>query len=269
MTSDVISDPAGGITGSGAPNSGGTGAGVADGAGGPVLVACSHGTRSATGRAVVEELRAAVRRARPGLEVHAAHVDVQEPELGAVLAELSAAGRRAVVVPLLLYSGYHVRVDIADALRPTGGLAVAAPALGPDDVVTNVVVHRLEEALGAGLESWDGSVVLAAAGSSDARAAADVETAVASLAARLGRPVTSGFLSAQTPTVADAVAAARAAGAGRVAVASYLLAPGVFSARLASAGADVVAEPLGPHPELVRLVLSRFDEAVRALSALA
>lgn len=231
-----------------------------------VLVACSHGTRSPAGRAVVEELRAAVRTARPGLEVVAAHVDVQEPELGAVLAGLTAAGRTSVVVPLLLSSGYHVRVDIAEALRDNDGAAVATPALGPGAEVVDVVVDRLAQALGTPAADFDGAVVLAAAGSSDARAAADVDAAVAALGARLGRAVTSGFLSAQTPTVADAVAAARAAGAARVAVASYLLAPGVFSARLPAAGADVVAAPMGPHPGLVRLVLDRFDAAVAGLT---
>lgn len=239
---------------------------VEDAAGGPVLVACSHGTRSERGRAVVEALRAAVRAARPGLRVEAAHVDVQEPELGAVVADLVDGGDRCVVVPLLLSSGYHVRVDIAEALRGTGDRAVAAPALGPDEVVTAALVDRLEEALGTPVEQFPGAIVLAAAGSSDARAVADVQAAVASLSARTGRAVTSGFLSAQEPTVADAVAAARAAGASAVAVAGYLLAPGVFSARLVAAGADVVAEPLGVHPALVELVLARYDEAVGALA---
>lgn len=228
---------------------------------GPVLVACSHGTRSLEGRAVVEGLREAVRVARPGLRVVAAHVDVQEPELGAVVAELVADGERCTVVPLLLSSGYHVRVDIAEALRDTGGRAVAAPALGPDEVITEALVDRLEEALGTSVEEFEGAIVLAAAGSSDARAVADVEAAVASLSARTGRRVTSGFLSAQEPTVAAAVAAARAAGARSVAVAGYLLAPGVFSVRLGGAGAEVVAEPLGVHPALVDLVLARYDEA--------
>ncbi|WP_167582430.1 hypothetical protein [Kineococcus rubinsiae] len=44
-------------------------------------------------------------------------------------------------------------------------------------------------------------------------------------------------------------------------------APQLFSARLAAAGADVVAAPMGPHPGLVRLVLDRFDAAVRDLGA--
>lgn len=229
----------------------------------PVLVACSHGTRSAAGHRTVEELRAKVREARPGLEVVSAHVDVQEPELGEVVARLTTEGRTCVVVPLLLSSGYHVRVDIARAVADSGGLAVAAAALGPDDVITTVVRQRLAEAGGG----FADAVVLAAAGSSDAQARADVARAELFLASRLGVPVTSGFLSAQDPTVADAVAAARAAGATTVAVASYLLAPGVFSERLVSAGADVVAEPLGPHPLLVDLVLQRFDAARVSSSA--
>lgn len=229
----------------------------------PVLVACSHGTRSTAGNETVEALRQRVREARPGLEVVAAHVDVQEPELGDVVTRLAGQGRTCVVVPLLLSSGYHVRVDIARAVDASGGTATAAAALGPDDVVTAVVEQRLAESGGRDADA----VVLAAAGSSDEQARADVDLAVASLARRLGRPVTSGFLSAQEPAVADAVAAARAAGARTVAVASYLLAPGVFSRRLPAVGADTVAEPLGPHPLLVDLVLARFDAAAIVSSA--
>ncbi|MEW1956140.1 CbiX/SirB N-terminal domain-containing protein [Kineococcus sp. NPDC059986] len=224
-----------------------------DPASSPVLIACSHGTRSTTGQQVVDALRAAVRTARPGLLVEGAQVDVHGPFLDETV-ERVCRGRDAVVVPLLLSSGYHVRVDIAEALRAGHGRAVAAPALGPGPEVVDILLERLGP--------WDGAVVLAAAGSSDARAQADVETTVALLADRLGRPVTSGFLSAQEPTVADAVAAARAARPGPVAVVSYLLAPGVFSARLASVGADLVTEPLGVHPGLVDLLLARYDAAV-------
>ncbi|WP_432501454.1 sirohydrochlorin chelatase [Kineococcus arenarius] len=230
-------------------------------AGRPALVACSHGTRSEQGRRTVDALRAAVAATRPDLDVRAAHVDVHGPELPEVVGELSAAGRRSVVVPLLLSSGYHVRVDIAEAVAASGGLSVAGAALGPGEEVTDVVLQRLGEALGEDPAGFDGAVVLAAAGSSDAVAQGDVRTAAALLGARLRAPVTTGFLSAQEPTVADAVAAARRAGARRVAVASYLLAPGVFSQRLAAAGADAVAEPMGPHPLLVDLVLRRYEAA--------
>jgi sirohydrochlorin ferrochelatase len=44
-----------------------------------------------------------------------------------------------------------------------------------------------------------------------------------------------------------------------VAVASYLLFPGVFADRLAAAGADVTGAALGAAPEVARLVLARYD----------
>jgi sirohydrochlorin ferrochelatase len=51
-----------------------------------------------------------------------------------------------------------------------------------------------------------------------------------------------------------------------VAVATYLLAEGLFLDKLRSAaeGVAAVAEPIGTHPALVELVLARFDEAVTA-----
>ncbi|EHR49286.1 hypothetical protein SacmaDRAFT_0993, partial [Saccharomonospora marina XMU15] len=44
----------------------------------------------------------------------------------------------------------------------------------------------------------------------------------------------------------------------------WLLAPGLFQRRLAGAGADVVAAPLGAHPAVVDLVLRRHAEALPA-----
>jgi sirohydrochlorin ferrochelatase len=61
--------------------------------------------------------------------------------------------------------------------------------------------------------------------------------------------------------VPKAVARARRAGARRVAVASYLLADGLFQGRLAEAGADVVGAPLGAHPAVIRLACRRRREA--------
>lgn len=77
------------------------------------------------------------------------------------------------------------------------------------------------------------------------------------LAAELGTEVTVGFGSAAAPDVPTAVAAARATGAHRVAIAPYLLAPGHFADRLATAGAELVAGPLGVHHAVIELVLDR------------
>jgi sirohydrochlorin ferrochelatase len=50
-------------------------------------------------------------------------------------------------------------------------------------------------------------------------------------------------------------------------VASYLLADGLFQDRLRSSGADAVAEPLGSHAAMVRLIANRFRRARLPIAA--
>ncbi|MCF4120596.1 sirohydrochlorin chelatase [Antribacter sp. KLBMP9083] len=247
----------------------------------PVLVGTSHGTDDPAGQAAVRALLDGVRAARPGLDVREAFVDVQQPELGKVLAGAVADAGSAVVVPLLLSTGYHVQVDIAEAVaavNASGSLAVAAEPMGPDPRLVDLLAERLA-AVGPRPED---ELVLAAAGSSVAAAAVAVEEVTRGLAERLGRPVAASYGAGARPRVPDAVAAARASlaeragpagsgagGAGRVVVASYLLAPGYFQDRVLEAGADVVSEPLAlpgaADPRLVALVLDRYDEAAARL----
>ncbi len=228
----------------------------------PALVLCSHGTRSARGRAAIEALVAAVAAACPRIDVRCGYVDVQAPAVESVCA--AASDRRGALVPLLLSAGYHVNVDLARAAALAPGLDLAAP-LGADERVTDVLLDRLAE---AGLAPAD-AVVLAAAGSSDARAVAGIEAAGARLAARLDRPVMAAHLTAAEPRVVTAVAAARRrvrGTGGRVVVATYLLAPGYFADQAASCGADLVTQPLlvpgEPVPgPLLDLVLDRAGMA--------
>jgi sirohydrochlorin ferrochelatase len=81
------------------------------------------------------------------------------------------------------------------------------------------------------------------------------------LSATTGSRVELAFAATGTPRVADAVAALRRHRRGRVVVASYLLSEGLFQDRLRASGADVVTEPLGTHPGLVRLIANRFRRA--------
>ena len=231
----------------------------------PVLIGCAHGTRDPAGRRAMARLRLDVAARRPGLTVLAANVDVQKPDLDAVVARVVADGRAAVVVPLLLSTGYHMAIDVARAVergRALGGDVRAAPALGPDPALVEVLTERLD---GCGTEP-DEPVLLAAAGSSDPRARADVETVAAALAARRRGPVSAGYLSAAAPTVVEELV--RLSRAGPVSVAGYLLAPGFFADRLrrvaAEHGVDRVSAALAPHPMLAELALRRFDEACRA-----
>lgn len=232
----------------------------------PTLIACAHGTRDVRGRRAVGALVAALTDARPGLQVEAAFVDVQPPTVADAVRRATQPGS-AVVVPLLLSRGYHVGVDVARAVE--GRRAVAASALGPDARLTSLLVDRLT---GSGL-SDGGVVVVAAAGSSDARAAADVEQVARAVQAHHAGPVLVGYGASASPSVSDAVAAARQEHPGRrVFVAAYLLAPGFFYERLLACGADVVTAPLlladaPTDPRLVEVVLDRYDAAVPTLTS--
>ncbi len=227
----------------------------------PVLIACSHGTDNAQGRREIDAVRAGIEALRPGVDVLEAYVDVQEPDLVDVIASLPA-DRPAVIVPLLLSVGYHVKVDIARAAASRPGTVSALP-LGPDPRLARILQQRLGE---AGVDDAD-AVVLAAAGSSDACAAEDVAEVRAVLAELRTGSVRMGFGSKAVPSVPDAVVAQRAAsGQPTVAVASYLLAPGFFHDQLAKAGADVVSAPLLPSRVISEIALARYDEAVERLS---
>ena len=199
----------------------------------------------------------ATRTHTPGTEIVPAWIELVEPGVPAALAAIPTTAR-AVLVPLLLSSGYHDRVDLPAAVAATRPGTARAAVLGPDPLLAVALADRLAE---AGSRPGD-AVVLAAAGSSEPDAVASVRVQAgllaAELVARTGRavPVTVGFGSAAEPDVRTAVAAARA-GSERVAVAPYLLAPGFFADRLAGVGADVVAAPLGDHPAVVELVAER------------
>lgn len=232
-------------------------------AAGPPLVGCAHGTRDRAGRDVTRAILARVSAALPAVEVREAYVDVQHPRPAEVVRDLvggaGAVSTRdgapgAVVVPLLLSAGFHVTSDVGAAVA--GTTAVSTGPLGPDPRLADVLAERLDE---AGALPGD-AVVLAVAGTRDAEGQDHAHTMGKLLAARLGQDVTVAFVAAATPSVPEAVEAARAGG-GRVAVASYLLAPGYFHGLLGGAGADVVAAPLGDHPLVADVVVDRYRAA--------
>jgi sirohydrochlorin ferrochelatase len=228
----------------------------------PALVAVSHGTSSRLGQAAVATLVSAVARAAPQLHVAAGFVDVQQPDVPATFGALPPEAS-AVTVPLLLSAGYHVHVDLKRALRNEERTTALAGALGPDERLVEVLVHRLRQ---AGLRR-DDRVVLGVAGSSDDRAVEDCHEMGRRLSARLGRPVRVGFISAANPRLPDAVARERELHPGaRVVISTYLLAPGYFADLAAASGADVTTAPLldgrsDPPAQLVDLVLDRYEEA--------
>jgi sirohydrochlorin ferrochelatase len=223
----------------------------------PTLVAVAHGSRSPHAAAATGALLAEVRRRRPGLAVQESYLDHGEPGLAHALSRVT--GPR-VVVPLLLGAAYHSEVDVPAAVADAGAGVVQADVLGPDPHLLDALERRLAE---AGVRPGDPgtAVVLAAAGSTGAGSVAAVRSLAADWAAAGWWEVQPAYASVATPTVRDAVGDLRRAGAPRVAVASYLLFPGRFADRVASAGADVTSAPLAAAPEVADLVLARYDAA--------
>lgn len=191
----------------------------------PSLGLISHGTSSALGQSLIEALADAVTddvRAR-GLvdEVVLGHVDVQDPGVDEVIDRLPT-DRPTVLVPLLLSPGYHVHVDLAEALDRAGDRDIRlASTLGPDPHLARILAERLPRLRD------DDEVVLAAAGSSDERANTSCEQMGRLLADELGRAVSVGFLAGEGAPL-KAIVEQNRQGGGRLAVANYLLAPGFF-----------------------------------------
>lgn len=274
------------------------GAGAGDGDA-PALLAVAHGTRDPAGPAAVRALLGLVRALRPGLRVVEGYGELAAPSLEDAAAGLG--GGPAVVVPLLLARGYHALIDFPERAGRALPHAVTARPLGPDPLLAAALADTLAGALtgppdgaapgetagetagaagrpGRALPPRPDAVVLGAAGSADPAGTADVRAAARLLARRLtaaepagsaaGEPrrcVPHGFVAGAGPALDAVVAGLRRGGADRVAVASYLLAPGRFHDRMAACGADVVAPPIGAHPAVARLVLRRYDEARRRL----
>jgi sirohydrochlorin ferrochelatase len=221
----------------------------------PMLLAVAHGSRHPAARDTASAVARQVSRLAPVLDVQVAYVQHAEPSLAA---GLDTAGTNVVIVPLLLSSGYHLATDIASAAHAAGA-RVAAP-LGPDQLLGTALAGRLTE---AGVPAGT-PVVLAAAGSSDPLAAADVRRQAELLEELLGAPVVAAFATAAQPTVDEAIAELHARTGGPVAVATYLLAPGTFHDRLRQTAADWVTAPLGGHPAVAALVIDRYRIACAA-----
>ncbi|MFI6486192.1 sirohydrochlorin chelatase [Streptomyces sp. NPDC050564] len=232
----------------------------------PALVLVGHGSRDPRALSTIRTLIERIRELRPHLSVHLGHIELNEPLLTDTLASLSGK-EDAVLVPLLLSRGYHVKHDIPEAAAAAPGVRtrVAAP-LGPHPLLVETLYARLVEA-GWRTRMSDSArrasaVVLAAAGSRDPDAAVDTRRTAQLLAERLGVPVVPAYASAAAPTVPAALRALATGGRHRVAVASYFTAPGRFATQCAEAAPWIAADPLGDHPAMARLVLHRYDQAV-------
>ncbi|WP_430477852.1 sirohydrochlorin chelatase [Streptomyces sp. P11-1] len=237
----------------------------------PVLLVIAHGSRDPRHAATVHALTERVRAQRPGLRVETGFLEFNAPSVPRVLERLAAEGADEVIaLPLLLTRAFHAKTDIPSVLREARARLPRlhirqADVLGPSPLLNATLGRRLRE---AGVRPGDlprTGLVLASAGSTDPEAIAVIAEIARELRHTGWCAVRPAFASAALPRTEDAVRALRAEGVARVAVAPYVIAPGRLPDRIAAgaqaAGADVLADVLGPAPELARLLLDRYDEA--------
>ncbi|MFF4268651.1 sirohydrochlorin chelatase [Streptomyces sp. NPDC001536] len=224
----------------------------------PALVVVAHGSRDPRALSTVRTLLDKVRALRPGLPVHLGHIELNEPLLPDTLAALG--DREAILVPLLLSRGYHVKRDIPEMAAATRVHARVAAPLGPHPLLVEALHARLVEAGWEDSARAGSAVVLAAAGSRDPESKVDTGRTAQLLSDRLGVPVVPAYATTASPRVQDAISALMASGRTRVAVASYFTAPGRFATECAEAAPWIASAPLGTHPAMARLLLHRYDQ---------
>ncbi|MET9352501.1 sirohydrochlorin chelatase [Streptomyces sp. NPDC006617] len=232
----------------------------------PVLLVVAHGSRDPRHAATVHALVRRVRALRPDVRVETGFLDFNVPSVQGVLESLETQGVPDVVaLPLLLTRAFHAKADIPAVLAaaPPRLRIRQAEVLGPSPLLLSALERRLYE---AGLTPADKSstgVVLASAGSSDPEAIAVIAEIAREWRLTGWCAVRPAFASASLPRTEDAVRQLRELGCARVAVAPYVLAPGFLPDRIArgAAGADVLADVLGPAPEVARVLLERYDAA--------
>lgn len=246
----------------------------------PALLIAGHGTRDETG---AEAFRAFVRelgRRHPDLPVAGGFIELSPPPLGEAVAELVERGvRRFAAVPLMLVSAGHAKGDIPAALarekqRHPGISYTYGRPLGPHPALLSVLERRLEEAMGPSWERSEVTVLLVGRGSTDPDANAEVFKAARLLWEGRGYAgVETAFVSLAEPDVPSGLERCARLGARRIVVLPYFLFTGVLPDRVrrqaaqwaaARTGVEVrPADVIGPEPELLDLVMERYEEAVK------
>ena len=234
------------------------------------LVLVAHGSADPRAAAAIGELmplvaRRATERGLSVPDLRAAYLGHAAPSVPQVMRAFGPDAQ-VTVLPMLLTAAYHSKTDIPRLLaRVSAGMRVTyGEPLGPHPLLLRALERRLPPA--AFDNPAEVGVVLAAAGSSDPEANATVARLAAHWQAGSGwHAVRPAYASAADPDPATAVTGLLRAGARRVVVASYLLAPGLFADRIRAAsqaaGASATSPALGASPEVADVVLDRYQEA--------
>ena len=251
------------------------------------LILLAHGSRHNQTEAALHSLANKVQTSLPSpsyggpSHVRIAWLDLTQPSLDTVCAELAADGvHAAVAVPLLFTDAFHSRVDVPSQVAATShhGVDVTVTAgLGLGDGVRRTVVQRIIEVAGIGATGAGAAnpghndVLIMAVGSSDAQANTDVRNFAAELDALMPGTVAAAFVVGPEKVKGAAAveqARVRAANKGRgLIVVPLFTAPGLLWEKVRCAAVDRsksvsaprYAEPLGDL--LAPIVCCRWDSA--------
>lgn len=112
------------------------------------LLIVDHGSRRGAANESLHEIAALIRRLAPELIVHAAHMELAEPDIPTGIAACVADGADEVIVhPFMLGPGRHAAEDIprlvreAVAAHPGVDVHVTAP-LGVHEKLAEIVLER-------------------------------------------------------------------------------------------------------------------------------
>lgn len=235
------------------------------------LVLTAHGSRDPRSAANTHAIAGHLRRVAPEYAVRVAFCEHNSPKLPDVLGERPTEGSDTVVVPLLLASAYHARVDIPAMIAQSGAAVRVAPTLGEDSRLVQVLGQRLTAAGASRFDPGLG-VVVVAVGSSHATANAQTATIANPLArgTRWAGVEVAFATSGPQPSVPEAVERLRERGATTVMIAPWFLAHGQITDRVAAYAARAgipMAEPLGAHRLVAATVLDRVEGVLNARSA--
>ena len=239
-----------------------------------------HGTRDAEGAAQFVDLLRLVREATPGQRIEGGFLEFGGPVLPFIRETIDRCmadgADRIRAVPVLLHDAGHTNNDMprevasAQASHPSVPIEMTEPLRLCDELleIIEARIGDIEQATVA-LPRGETSVLLVGRGTSDAGANGDF--------LKIGRllwernrfaMVECAFVSLTEPTVPMGIERCARLGADRILVIPYFLHTGVLVKRIgrqaAEAGAEhpelaiSVGEPMGVHPNLVRLILDRI-----------
>ncbi|MFF4711964.1 sirohydrochlorin chelatase [Streptomyces eurythermus] len=245
----------------------------------PALLIAGHGTRDDAGAEAFRDFVRELGRRHPDLPVAGGFIELSPPPLGEAVAELVERGvRRFAAVPLMLVSAGHAKGDIPAALarekeRHPGISYTYGRPLGPHPALLSVLERRLARVLD-GADRADVTVLLVGRGSTDPDANAEVFKAARLLWEGRGYAgVETAFVSLAAPDVPSGLDRCAALGAKRIVVLPYFLFTGILPDRVRQQTEDWAAahpeldvrsaDVIGPEPELLDLVMERYEEAVK------